>query len=55
MQLFTARQENREMTADRKQTFDRTTVTHTVPIKQAGVDCCSRGCFDPTPNTNDPH
>ena len=40
--------------ADRKQTFHRATILQTGPIKQAGVDCCWRGCFDGKPDTN-PH
>ena len=37
---------------DRKQTFDRTTILHACPARQAGVDCCCRRCSDPNPDNN---
>ena len=37
---------------DRKQLFHSTTKLQKSPIKQAGVDCCSRGYSDPNPDTN---
>ena len=42
----------RDDSTDRKQIFHRTKKLHTSPTKQADVDCCCRGCSDPSPNTN---
>ena len=37
---------------DRKQTFQWTTIPHTCPRKQAGVDCCCRPCSNANPDCN---
>ena len=37
---------------DRKQIFHRTTILHTCPTKQAGVDCCCRCYSDTNSDTN---
>ena len=37
---------------ERKEIFHRTTILHTCPTKQAGVNCCCRRCSDPKPDTN---
>ena len=37
---------------DRKQIFHISTKLHTSWTKQAGVECCCRGCSDPNADTN---
>ena len=37
--------------ADRKDTFQRTTILYTGLVKQAVARCCWRDCFDPNPGT----
>ena len=37
---------------DRKQIFHKTTILHTCPTKQAGVDCCCRRCSNANPDNN---
>ena len=40
---------------EKKNSFHRTTILHTIPIREAAeVYCCWRGCFDTNSSTNAP-
>ena len=42
----------RDEWTDKKQTYHKTTILHTCPTKQAGVDCYCRPCSNPNPDNN---